>query len=470
MKQTDIYVKLQKFNRDANVMKLDRIFKRSSILEVMGIERRETRHSRFLKWLFDDADMNTLDNHSPIFHLFDILVRRDSEQRSLLGDTFKNNIIQRNLKLRVEDVQKEYPTKGVTLDGKTGAIDLYIKVYDEKSHKTIHLTIENKVESNEHDYQTWKYYAFMTGEDVKLPDDHKLDFEKGFNPKRYADDEKIFVFLTPSAEFDMKRKDFLRDKCLCDKYIHINYQDLVDEVLTPLIEDETTPTPAKEKIKQYVATLGIPGKEKTNSKEEKDTKSKSVMATGKIVKGLAYDIFNDYQDVIKEVVFNKEYIQFKNSYRDFLTNLLTTISHSSLDENNFWLCKLMVLRLNGKNKNYMVLHGEAYHIYSQTEFALNFAKLYCKECTKNNLDFTSLNNDFNDVKSSTASTKLFSDSQTYDTNKKCFLNDEVFDYGSGRKIYFANNIWGTGDYLKKLENFISKKYSEKYKVIYSPRE
>ncbi len=470
MKQTDIYVKLQKFNRDANVMKLDRIFKRSSILEVMGIERRETRHSRFLKWLFDDADMNTLDNHSPIFHMFDILVRRDSEQNSLLDHSFKKNIIQRNLKLRVEDVQREFSTKGVTLDGKTGAIDLYIKVYDEKSHKTIHLTIENKVESNEHDYQTWKYYAFMTGEDVKLPDDHKLDFEKGFNRERYKNDEKIFVFLTPAAEFDMKRKDFLRDKCLCDKYIHINYQDLVDEVLTPLIEDETTPTPAKEKIKQYVATLGIPGKEKTNSKEEKDTKSKSVMATGKNVKELADEIFKAYQDVIVKVVFDEEYKDFKNSYRVFLTNLLTTISHFTFVEKEFCLCKLMVLRLNGKNKNYMVYHNNAFHIYSQTEFALNFAMLYCKECTKNNLDFTSLNNDFNDVKSSTASTKLFSDSQTYDTNKKCFLNDEVFDYGSGRKIYFANNIWGTGDYLKKLENFISKKYSEKYKVIYSPRE
>ena len=72
--------RIQDFNRDSRVMKLERMFDSSSILGIVGVERREIRHSRFIEWLFNQSEINTTGNSSPIMHLLDVIVRRKSQQ------------------------------------------------------------------------------------------------------------------------------------------------------------------------------------------------------------------------------------------------------------------------------------------------------------------------------------------------------------------------------------------------------
>lgn len=255
----DLLIKMQAFNRDKDVMRLDRMFQNSSILEIVGVERKETRHSKFLKWLFNVPEINTVSNYSPIMHLLDVLVRRDEEQNNVLDDELKESVITRHSSIRIDDVNLELPTKGLKVSGKEGRIDIYIKASDLSTGKQIHISLENKVYSDEHNNQTWKYYAFMTGDTEYLKKQDIGSTLKGYQCPTNKDDITLFVFLTPSAEYTMKDKDSLKRMCDCNKFVHVNYQDIVSEILEPLVLDDTTPQAVKEKIEQYICTLGIPG-------------------------------------------------------------------------------------------------------------------------------------------------------------------------------------------------------------------
>ena len=84
---------------------------------------------------------------------------------------------------------------------------------------------------------------------------------------------------------------------------------------------------------------------------------------------------------------------------------------------------------------------------------MEFARLYCdKKFSKPILNVygtvKQLNIDFAPVKG----VGLFSMSQQKKQNQQD-LYDRIYD---GYDIYFANNIWGSGDYLPKLESFIKK--------------
>lgn len=472
---------IQQFNSDSRVMRLQRLFKNSSILEIVGIERNETRHSKFIRWVFKMPEINTKSRYSPIMHLLDILVRRDYEQnpnKQIVPTDFGNSIINRNTSISIIDVQPEYQTEGLKFKNKkgvakSGLIDIYITalISSEENQKVLHICIENKLYTDEHDSQTTKYYAYMTGGNDLDKDKDKIEFDKGtYKCPTKQGDIVLFAFLSPTPECIMKDKAVLDKKCECKKYIHINYQDIVNEILTPLVEDEATPDSAKKKIDQYISTLSIPGDEALENKNNKDdeTLSKTVMASGKEMLILANDIYKDYKELFIKAVFDSNYSSFKTGYKDFLTNLMTTVSHSTDDDQDFLYSKLMVLRLNGKKNNYLVMHDETYHVYGQKEFAVNFAKLYCKKMAENSvLDVKMLNGVFKTVKGPTADAPLFVTPPIYNP-KKTNLYDEVYDDGKGLKIYFANNIWGTGEYLPKLEDFIKQHCSKEYIIIQSP--
>ena len=146
---------IQQFNSDSRVMRLQRLFKNSSILEIVGIERNETRHSKFIRWVFKMPEINTKSRYSPIMHLLDILVRRDYEQnpnKQIVPTDFGNSIINRNTSISIIDVQPEYQTEGLKFKNKkgvakSGLIDIYITalISSEENQKVLHICIENKL-------------------------------------------------------------------------------------------------------------------------------------------------------------------------------------------------------------------------------------------------------------------------------------------------------------------------------------
>ena len=433
--------RMQEFNRDRDVMYLQSLFSSTSILETVGVERKETRHSKFFEWLFKMPEINSVNVNSPIMHLLDLLIRRDQEQCNVLDDTFKRDVIMRNAKIEINDASTEVNTKGLKFKNKLGKIDLYIKAFEQKSKKKIHICIENKVYANEHDGQTIKYYAYMTGENVE-----GAEFAKEYKCPTNKGDEKIFVFLTPSSEFEMKKR---WDK-MCDSkyYIRINYQDIVDEILNPLVQSDTTPQSVKDKIEQYVCTLGIPG----GGKDVPDTQlSKTIMASNGEIHRLAKQIFDEYKELIVDAVLQNKYKDFGNNHKPFLINLLSTINQQTTDEETYYKTQFLILRLSGKNNNYLVKNKGKFQIYIQNQLGLEFARLYCDEKLPkpiNNVSGTV--QQLNTVFASVKSVGLFSMSRQRN-QKHQYLYDQIYD---GYDIFFANNIWGSATYLPKLETFI----------------
>ena len=310
--------KIQVFNGDNDVMYLQRLFSSTSILETVGVERKETRHSKFFEWLFKMPEINSVNVNSPIMHLLDLLIRRDQEQNNVLDNTFKRDVIMRNAKVEIDDANTEVKTDGLKFKNRTGKIDLYIKAFEQKTKKKIHICIENKVYANEFDGQTIKYYAYITG-DKNI---EGAEFATGYICPTNKNDEKIFVFLTPSSEFEMKNR--WGKMCESKYYIRINYQDIVNEILNPLIQSDTTPQSVKDKIEQYVCTLGIPGGDKKDSDTQLST---TIMASSEETLKLSKNIYDEYKELIEAAVFEDDYKDFGNNHKPFLINLLSTINH-----------------------------------------------------------------------------------------------------------------------------------------------
>jgi len=454
MTEKDYIQSIQDFNRDGDVMRLERMFNNSSVLSVVGVERKEVRHSRLLCWLFNQQEINTSSNSSPIMHLLDVIIRRDTEQKRLLSDDFKSSVITRSCALQNVNAEREYKTDGVTLGGKTGSIDILITAdwVTRNESKKIAICIENKTFSDEHDDQTWKYFGYMNGNKdnrVKNYNDannDKLKFDDKYQKPSY--DLMIFIFLKPLTNVEMKQEDFVND-CQCPYYIFINYQDIVDEVLTPVVENEESSEAITRHINQYIDSLGLQIKE-----ENKKTEIIEAMAYNKTVIDLSNTIWKRYIYLLPHAFTDKDdnslLSQFRTAHKDFFAKLSSVIEMTTTD-NNFWFnTQFYRKRLSGKNNYYIIEVTNKKEICNQTELAKTFATLYYSKIIKyqgqnNQKAVDDLNKAFQNV---SPQGKLFKIGQIINGGR---LVSECID--SDANIHFAVNKWG-GPYLPKLIELI----------------
>ena len=128
--------------------------------------------------------------------------------------------------------------------------------------KTLTICIENKIDTDEHSFQTWKYYAYLVGETVKdeINEIEGVEIEfNGNNCPEEAGDFQLFVFLTPHSNLEMEElKNTNTISCSCPHYIHINYQDIMDHVLTKLRDMKDLDLRIKTLVSEYMNTLSIP--------------------------------------------------------------------------------------------------------------------------------------------------------------------------------------------------------------------
>ena len=167
---------LLNLNRSANYQRLRETFKSKSLFEIASKERDERTHSSYIQWLLRDSDVPCDWRDSTIAHLLDIILFRAKEQGLDIDSDIKRSILSRSGKITLMSVEKEKPTSGVKVNGKSGFIDLLITCNvacpkeNKKENKSkpieikpIEICIENKVGSDEHDDQTWKYWLYLKG-------------------------------------------------------------------------------------------------------------------------------------------------------------------------------------------------------------------------------------------------------------------------------------------------------------------
>lgn len=230
---------LHEYAIDKTVQKLRNYFNEQSTMSIYGIERKEIYHTNFIEWILTDDELCK----PAIKRLFLLLYERQAIQtKADFPDSIKKAILTTNFNVdKVKTLRKAA--------GNSGFVDLLLEIQYNKG-RILYFIIENKIDSDEHlagsteIKQTTYYYSYYT----KTPPYDKAD--------------KIFVYLdaaTTSADL-MSNTEAV---CDCKKYIHINYQDILNSILSELRVDDSIQLRKRFIIDDYIKSLSKIKKEKT---------------------------------------------------------------------------------------------------------------------------------------------------------------------------------------------------------------
>ena len=252
MEESKIREMLKNFHNDPNVQKLLSRYRRKSVSEIYGVARRELSHSSFLAWLFDsqaDHGLGALACNK----LMIMLASHENRNYPILNPFLVGQQMLRN------EVTKE-----IVIDEKN-RLDIVIT---NKEHN-IRLIIECKVVAKETNDQTARYYKA--------------------NGKEKDGLTNIYVYLTPNGA----------DSPKCKEFIHINYQEIIDNILNPILKDENLSPRTKFIIDDYILALEKPAEEFEENNNNKNKKN-IIMGEGKEYRELLEKFWNNNNKLIIE--------------------------------------------------------------------------------------------------------------------------------------------------------------------------
>ena len=325
------------FNNDPDFIKLRDRYATKSFLEIMSTDRSETRHSSFLAWLLEGKDFPVKEQDHPIIHLLDILIRRESEQSTekLVPDEIKNMVLSRNIKsIQIHEVSTEKLIKDLSPIQSIDRLDIYIHCTIElknEQRKDIEFIIENKVGSKENGPKVSGSKDSGPKEKRDFPNKYSKYLEITQTERYYyacndeAKDyrksrEKIFIYLTPMSNDDLSDFDNLGEdqKSKDGHFININYQDILDNIIEPLLSSEDISTRIHTLLNEYVLSLSLPALMEHEKENEQNIKGSIIMATRKVdIENITNIIKkNSYLSLIQDAL--KETIRKTNKTSDLL--------------------------------------------------------------------------------------------------------------------------------------------------------
>ena len=248
---------LTMFNRNIskNAELLDYIGKKN-LFEMIGKTRNMGVHSRFIAELLSGDFFKGQSRESTLFHFLDLLLYRSAKENktSEINEHLKKQILTRSVlienaesvcELSVKEYQELYSVDNSTISiDKNDRIDIYIRyklTTPVAGRDTLEIFVENKVNSSEFDSQTLRYFEACDN------GGHKRPFQ-------------LFIYLTPQSLRDMENYYGLdtKYKPTCPHYIHICYQDILNYIIEPLMNDESLDDDKKAMLKEYVSCLELP--------------------------------------------------------------------------------------------------------------------------------------------------------------------------------------------------------------------
>ncbi|MDE5922675.1 MAG: PD-(D/E)XK nuclease family protein [Muribaculum sp.] len=249
---------LNKYHKSPITHKLRDKFLTPSIFDIIQKDRSETVHSNFLKWIFELQLSNGIKGYNIISSLLQVAYTRALEQGK--QDYFSTHLAKAaygnpvNIQLSNE-VEREYPCPGVyyTNDQKynSGIVDIVISgtISQENQIKPFKIIIENKVDTKEHDLQTWKYFTYFERKTVSdTPDDIVIQ-EKLYNSPE--NELRVYLFLTPESNP-------INATCDCNHFIKINYQDIMEHCIVPLLQSSQLDSHTRLVLEEYSRALSLP--------------------------------------------------------------------------------------------------------------------------------------------------------------------------------------------------------------------
>lgn len=300
---------LMQFHSNQATRAIIRKINQNSILDIYGIARSETHHSKFLAWLFNPNESHNT-GELALRKLLNIAVRRGIEQNNqskdflsvkkiVLTSATHSSTSASNVQVLTESYVEAQGKKGAK-----GRIDILIQNV-ELGTESINIVIENKIYSNEHDEQTTTYFE---GINKKYP-----------KPKN----RNIFLYLTPKPNWEMPKED--GPSCTCKDFIEINYQDILTEVLTSILEEPIS-SATRIAIEDYIHCITSPSIHSKNynsmaTDEETDELLKKFWDANEKLILAAINAFatsgekkykgvNKAQKAIAEFIDNKDYTKY----------------------------------------------------------------------------------------------------------------------------------------------------------------
>lgn len=398
-----------------SVSQIKRYYERPSYMGLLNVGRKELPHSSFISWLFDSATFNQSHPNSPIMHLLDIAVKRANQQNKI-GD---NNAISISLSDsiygRLFSISSTSCSLEEVIDKRRCDIIIRCKIKD--SERDLNICIENKVLSSEHTSQTEAYEQYYSN-------DENADW--------------LFLFLTPlsSVELDDYFSLSKKEKCTSEKFIQINYQDLLDYVLEPVINSVDKNSQVYFILDDYINTLRYPVM-------EDNYKKRTIMAIGEQETKLLNDFWEG----------NHELIELALEAMSCNPNLADDVRKEA--ENTYKSVKS--LQTAKDSTRYVIIEANQRDDnkekgYNKVAVAKKFAE---KFCNKNN----GISNDV-DANEMIGKLLLFKKSTKnifkQQANKTINHNYEI-QLKNGETLYLNTNIWGEStDYWRKLREYLEK--------------
>ena len=313
MSLQDIKSQIVDFYNDSLFQKLNAYYGKTTIFNIFKIERNENRHSAFLAWLLDKNGSHGLGDE-PIKKFMRLIAKGGD---SNLDDLF----LVGNYDIEKMEVETETQVED-DKHSKKGRIDVYAKIdYKEKSAensnlKRVHIILENKIYTNEHDDQTKVYYEWASRE--------------------FKRNQIICVFLSPTDQIT----------CSCDKFIKITYDDLLIHVIEPLLMLDMSDE-ARVMISDYVINLGQPLTSKSDGNAA-GTGEDTILAVSSESKESFLSIYENNKELLDAALYAecnaRAEKQLKMVFSD--TDRFSSFSQKELDLlKHFWTSNQMLLKM-----------------------------------------------------------------------------------------------------------------------------
>lgn len=242
---------------DSTYQGLKAYYDKTTIFNVLGVERSETRHSAFLCWLLDANGSHGL-GEEPMKKLLRLYATKMD-----VDDSFRIMLMTGNYELELTDIVTEKSTSDEqgSKAKKKDRMDIWATMTLKDSagnDQSLALVIENKIYSGEGAEQTKRYHQYVTNV-----------CEENIRP--------IEIFLTPAGAKAPS----------CKEFVHISYQELLDSVILPLTHYDMS-TEASQIISDYIRNLSKPS-------TATDGKSYTILATSATEKKKLMEFYERYR-------------------------------------------------------------------------------------------------------------------------------------------------------------------------------
>ncbi len=305
MSLMDIISKIHQFNEDKNVANLRSLYEYNSFLNSLSISRREMSHSSFLADLLREDSYHELGTLPLQLFLEAVLHRAIKQNTRMIEDqakevmfpTLKSGITSRSLSISDIDITTEESFEDK--DGNNGRVDLLVTCRVRplsrekgKDVEFLNIIIENKIYAKEQDQQTGKYYKHFNAF-LKNKAAEKVDVStRKVGPRALYN---LYVYLTAADPNDVDK--LKEPESECKECVQICYQDILDYVIEPLMEEPKLSSRGRFYLEEYRRALGV-SFEKIETPEIKTKRENIIMAVSKKELKAVNQFWADHRDLI----------------------------------------------------------------------------------------------------------------------------------------------------------------------------